>query len=396
MFMLIWKRRDFGPMLSAERRARSLGIVADEHGHSAGGELDAFAMKEGIEPRGRLALIPVLVVISVTIGGLFYTGWNPEIWNDPQLPFFRRLSGIIGNANSYLALLWGSFLGVLSAGILSVGARKLKLEEVVEGMMGGFKTMLGAILILVLAWSLATVTESLHTADFITGQLLALDLPVQWVPFLTFLLGGMVAFSTGSSWGTMAILYPLMLPATWSLCQQAGMDYDSSLMIFHNVVSCVLAGAVLGDHCSPISDTTILSSLASGCNHIAHVRTQLPYALTVGGIAVFTGIFLPLWCFGLATHGHFTVLLWAIVHWFGKPTELNSKRNTYPAFHVCRRHAGQNDPTCGRAPGHSEAKANHRTAFCGSLERPVVFRPGVHHEGPVLHHMLAYGFALKH
>lgn len=328
MFIIIWKRRDFGPMLSAERRARSLGIVADEHGNSAGGELDAFAMKEGIEARGRLALIPVLVVIGVTIGGLFYTGWNPEIWNDPQLPFFRRLSGIIGNANSYLALLWGSFLGVLSAGILSVGARKLKLEEVVEGMMGGFKTMLGAILILVLAWSLATVTESLHTADFITGQLLALDLPVQWVPFLTFLLGGMVAFSTGSSWGTMAILYPLMLPATWSLCQQAGMDYDSSLMIFHNVVSCVLAGAVLGDHCSPISDTTILSSLASGCNHIAHVRTQLPYALTVGGVALFAGT-LPA-AYGISgwlLMAIATVLLWAIVHWWGKPTELGSEAN---------------------------------------------------------------------
>jgi Na+/H+ antiporter NhaC len=116
-----------------------------------------------------------------------------------------------------------------------------------------------------------------------------------------------------------------MLPATWSLCQQAGMDYDSSLMIFHNVVSCVLAGAVLGDHCSPISDTTILSSLASGCNHIAHVRTQLPYALTVGGIALFAGT-LPA-AYGLSgwlLMGISTVLLWAIVHWFGKPTETSS------------------------------------------------------------------------
>ena len=116
-----------------------------------------------------------------------------------------------------------------------------------------------------------------------------MNIAPQFIPALTFILAALVAFSTGSSWGTMAILYPLILPASWLIAQNYGMEHNGSLDIFHNVVSAVLAGSVLGDHCSPISDTTILSSLASSCNHIDHVRTQLPYALTVGGVAIAVG-----------------------------------------------------------------------------------------------------------
>jgi Na+/H+ antiporter NhaC len=117
----------------------------------------------------------------------------------------------------------------------------------------------------------------------------------------------------------MAILYPLILPASWLICQEAGLDYDTSIAIFHNVVSAVLAGSVLGDHCSPISDTTILSSLASSCNHISHVRTQMPYALTVGTSGILFGT-IP------AAYGVSSLILiplnimilFLIVHFFGK------------------------------------------------------------------------------
>jgi Na+/H+ antiporter NhaC len=149
--------------------------------------------------------------------------------------------------------------------------------------------MLTAIIILVLAWSIALVTKHLHTADFISQSLVSINISPQFIPAFTFILGALVAFSTGSSWGTMAILYPLILPASWLIAQNFGLDHESSLSIFYNVVSAVLAGSVLGDHCSPISDTTILSSLASSCNHIEHVRTQLPYALTVGGVSIVVG-----------------------------------------------------------------------------------------------------------
>jgi Na+/H+ antiporter NhaC len=120
----------------------------------------------------------------------------------------------------------------------------------------------------------------------------------------------------------MAILYPLLLPASWLISAEYGLDYDHSLLIFYNVVSCVLAGSVLGDHCSPISDTTILSSLASSCNHIEHVRTQLPYALSVGFVSIFVGT-IPA-AFGVSSWILFPVgllILFLLVLIFGKKLE---------------------------------------------------------------------------
>jgi len=147
-------------------------------------------------------------------------------------------------------------------------------------------------------------------------------LPFWLIPALTFILAALVAFSTGSSWGTMAILYPLMLPLSWTVCEAAGCDVATAQSIFFHVVSAVLAGSVLGDHCSPISDTTILSSLATSTNHIAHVNTQLPYALTVGGVAVvlavvsaFAGIN-GLWLMPVGV-----ILLYGVIRIVGKVVE---------------------------------------------------------------------------
>ena len=173
--------------------------------------------------------------------------------------------------------------------LLTISQRILNLKESIDSLINGFRTMLTAVLILTLAWSVALITEHMHTATFISNSMLDMSLSPYFVPAITFILAALVSFSTGSSWGTMAILYPLMLPATWLITQDNGLDYDSSMLIFYNVVACVLTGSVLGDHCSPISDTTILSSLASSCNHIEHVRTQLPYALTVGAVAILAG-----------------------------------------------------------------------------------------------------------
>jgi Na+/H+ antiporter NhaC len=118
----------------------------------------------------------------------------------------------------------------------------------------------------------------------------------------------------------MAILYPIILPLTYHLAESAGLSYEAIMPIFHNVTAMVLAGSVFGDHCSPISDTTILSSLASNCNHVDHVRTQLPYALTVGGVSVFVGgvlsvLGIPVWINLLIGIG----LLLLIVRYVGKP-----------------------------------------------------------------------------
>ncbi len=280
--LLIYSGRDFGPMRKAEDEV-AIKSLDDEVAND-----EDLLPKDGIKSKAYNALIPVLVVVFGTIAGLFFTGLESAPWNS-EMSLSRNLSEIIGNADSYRSLLWSSMAGVFVAVILSLSQRLLSLKESMESMVDGFRLMLTAVLILTLAWALAALTEDLHTAEFISGSLIDMNISPYLVPGLAFVLAALVAFSTGSSWGTMAILYPLMLPAIWLLSKDAGLGYDESLTIFHNVVSVILAGSVLGDHCSPISDTTIMSSLASQCNHIDHVRTQLPYAISVGLVSLFIG-----------------------------------------------------------------------------------------------------------
>lgn len=317
MLILIWKGKDFGPMHSAEIKARK-GEDMYHHDPEKLAELAEFETKEGAKTRSYNAVIPIAVVILGTLLGLLVTGWDASVWNNETLSFSRKLSAIIGASDSYTALLWSSMVALIVAIGLSVGQRILTLEETMHSVMAGFKTMMNAVIILVLAWSLASITEDLHTAKFLT-QLFGGNIAPWLMPAITFLLAALVAFSTGSSWGTMAILYPLMLPAAWSVCMAAGYETEMALNIFFNVTSCVLAGSVLGDHCSPISDTTILSSLASSCKHIDHVRTQMPYALTVGVVAVVFGT-IPT-ALGLSSWIAFPIcllVLYAVVHFVGK------------------------------------------------------------------------------
>ena len=199
-----------------------------------------------------------------------------------------KMGILIGKSDSYVALLWASLSGVLVALVLTLSARIMKLMDAIHTITTGFKTMLPALIILTLAWSLAITTEELHTANYLTSILQDSISPYA-LPAIIFILAALIAFSTGSSWSTMAILYPIAIPTTWAICQSQGLDAGISMEILLNVISIVLAASVLGDHCSPISDTTILSSLASDCNHIDHVRTQLPYALTVGAVSLVIG-----------------------------------------------------------------------------------------------------------
>jgi len=323
ILILIWKGVDYGPMLKAEARARqslqSTGMVEEE----VDAELhDEVKVAKGIKPKSFNAVIPVLIIVFGTLASLFYTGWDAQVWNDDTMGFFDKLSTTIGNADSFKALLWSSLLSLFSAVVLTISQKLLDLKDTMESVIAGFKTMLPAVMILVLAWSVALITEHLHTANFISNLLLEASVSPYLVPSLTFIIAALVSFSTGSSWGTMAILYPLVLPTGWILAQHQGLEYDATLSIFHNIAASVLTGSVFGDHCSPISDTTILSSLASSCPHIEHVRTQLPYALSTGAFAIFFGILpasynIPVWwLFSIGFIGIFLV-----IHLFGKKSE---------------------------------------------------------------------------
>ncbi len=317
---LIWQKRDFGPMLKAEKQAlRNEYDLQRKHQKKGPQIIKELALTEGIKARWYNAMIPVLVVVFGTIIGLVYTGWDQSVWNNTQLSFMTKLSQTIGDADVFVALVWSSLAGVFMAIFLTSIQKILPLKESIEGVVNGFKTMFHALLILSLAWSLALLTKHLHTADFITNLLTSINISPLLIPALTFIFSAFIAFSTGSSWGTMAIIYPLMLPAVWKLGLDAGLEQSEILPLFYNVVSSVLAGSVLGDHCSPISDTTILSSLACSCDHIHHVKTQMPYAITVASIALICGTIpvafgFPVWISYIIAFG----LLYVSIRLLGK------------------------------------------------------------------------------
>lgn len=325
ILLLIFIGKDFGPMLKAEQRARTTGNVKNQNENSKiSEEVSHFEPIDGITPRAFNAVIPVVVLVIGVLIGLLFTGWDDQIWNDPEMGGLAKISAIIGESNSYLALMWASLTAVVVALMMTLAQRMMSLVDAVSVMTGGFKAMLPALIILTLAWGLQGITSDVHTADFLT-DLLGDNLSPVWLPVIAFILGAMVSFSTGSSWGTMAILYPLVIPLAWKIGMDSGMPLDNVMAIFANVVASILAGSVLGDHCSPISDTTILSSLACDVNHIDHVRTQLPYALVVGVVAILIGTIpssfgIPTWiCFIFGVGA-----LFVVIRYYGKYTQAES------------------------------------------------------------------------
>ena len=345
ILMLIYTKRDFGGMYTAEKRARETGKLFNQRGGAAEEDMENLDPVPGAPLKWYNAVIPVVLVILITLYGLIDTGlastygelldaglapasqsWG-AIWsNISSLPdvgssFLMKVGKLIGNSDSYVALLWASLSGVIAAVLLTVGGRIMGLADAISTMITGFKAMLPAILILTMAWSLAATTEELHTATFLTSVLQDSINPFL-MPVIIFILAAVISFSTGSSWSTMAILYPIAIPTTWAICMAQGVETQVAMELLFNVIATTLAASVLGDHCSPISDTTILSSLASDCNHIDHVRTQLPYALVVGSVAMVAGVLSTFlgggWgvCLLLLTIGF--AVLFAIVRTFGK------------------------------------------------------------------------------
>ncbi len=339
---LIYLRRDFGPMLAAEIRARTTGLVkAVSEEEAAVSEQEDLEPVKGAPLRARNAAIPVLTVVAMTIIGLVDTGlaslardmdvrmntndWG-AVWNALDGGFFGKLGLTIGAADSYVALLWASMSGVAVALVMTVSQRIMNIEQTIGSLTAGFKAMFSAVMILTLAWALALTTEELHTATFLV-ELLGDALNPYFLQPVIFVLAALISFSTGSSWSTMAILYPIAIPLTWTVAMISGWTEPDAAGLLYNVISTVLAASVLGDHCSPISDTTILSSLASDCNHIDHVRTQLPYALTVGAVAMLCGFFSTVlgggWLVCLSLMAAGLIVLFFVVKLVGRTMEMD-------------------------------------------------------------------------
>lgn len=254
---------DFGPMAKSEQRALEGGEETAQTGMTSN-EPPAG------NPRGTLwdMVIPILALIIFAVMALLYSGgyWGKDA-------AYHTFGAAMGNASASSALVWASFGAIVTAFILYVPRRLVAFSDFMSGLVEGMKLMLPANIILVLAWTLSGVCrELLQTPEFV--QHMVVSGGAHWsifLPLVIFAIAAFLSFSTGTAWGTFGILIPIVVPVIEAI--------DPNLTIV--ALSATLAGSVFGDHCSPISDTTILSSAGSGCNHIEHVSTQLPYALVV-------------------------------------------------------------------------------------------------------------------
>ena len=282
--------RDFGPMLKAELRASETGqVVAPGDTPLADYNSAALTASPDIPRRAINALIPIATVVVVAIAGMYVSGASSL--NRADYPGTTTwLREVFSNASSIDSLLWASLAAVLVALFLPLAQRLLTVKQSMEALVEGFKSMLLAIIVLVLAWGIGRITIELHTADFVVGIAEGVISP-HFLPVLVFIAAAAISFATGTSWGTMAILMPLVIPIAHRLSVAAGHPSGTELhhILMLGTISSVLAGSVWGDHCSPISDTTILSSMGAGSDHIAHVRTQLPYAVAIGVLGMIIG-----------------------------------------------------------------------------------------------------------
>ncbi|OKY78178.1 MAG: Na+/H+ antiporter NhaC [Candidatus Methanohalarchaeum thermophilum] len=259
--IIIITGRDYAEMLNAEHRSWTTGkVIADDDTPMQTIEKDIGdpILKK---PMLRSIFIPIFVLISTILLGIWLTGYAEG----------RGLIEIFANASIGNNLLWGGFTMVFAEMALAIRYRILDFGEVMDTFRDGLKVMITAAAILTLAWSIGTTTSELGTAKYVVEQTRHIITP-QILPIVIILSSAFIAFCTGSSWGTMAIVTPIAVP----------MAYETgNIGLIPAAVGSTFSGAIFGDHCSPISDTTVLSSIFSGADHIAHVRTQIYYASTV-------------------------------------------------------------------------------------------------------------------
>lgn len=279
ILVLVLMQRDFGPMYRAEKRARLTGkLIADGSKPMTSDEITNMEIKKDIKLKVSNAIVPILTLIVVAFIGLWYNGY--VLLEGNVDPF--TMSGIracFGEADSSIVLLWASIVSGIVAVIMGVAQKIFTIDEAMDSWVDGAKSMVIACMILVLAWSLGSVTGDVGTAEFLVGRI-SDTIPFAVLPIIIFVLSALVSFATGTAWGTMAIVIPLAVPMAYAFVQDGGDPHMLTISL-----GTVLSGAILGDHCSPISDTTIMSSMASGADHLDHVKTQMPYAFTVAAVA---------------------------------------------------------------------------------------------------------------
>ncbi|GFI45063.1 hypothetical protein IMSAGC019_00373 [Lachnospiraceae bacterium] len=266
MAAIILLNIDFGSMAAHEANALRGDLF------TSGGNVSGQEEEAPLNTRGRVAdlIIPIVVLIFFCVIGMVYTGG-----------FFdgENFISAFSNSDASVGLALGSILAMITTILIYLARRVLSFSQCMDCLPSGFKAMVPAILILTFAWTLKAMTDSLGAAEFVaTAMEQSAGKLVNFLPAIIFLVGCFLAFSTGTSWGTFGILIPIVVAVFASSNPQ--------LMVIS--ISACMAGAVCGDHCSPISDTTIMASAGAQCNHVNHVATQLPYALVAAGVSFIT------------------------------------------------------------------------------------------------------------
>jgi len=311
----IISRKEFGSMKTAQQRSLTTGEVLREGSVPLSRET---VIKPVGHPKAINAFLPVLAVILITLLGMALNGAGvvaPWSFNVAALGSFE-ISRLFTLENNYLVLCqdgtWvlamASVTGSILAFILGMSIGKANGFVLIKAWFAAGRMLLLAFSILILAWSIGHVNSDLGTGAFLVSSLA--DTIAPWLlPVLIFLLAAFISFSTGSSWGTMAVLLPAAVPLAYHIG-------GTPLMIIS--VGAVLDGSIFGDHCSPLSDTTIMSSIAAGCDHLDHVKTQIPYALVVAAIAIFIGYALATIINPVLAYAVAMVIFWLVFKYFGK------------------------------------------------------------------------------
>lgn len=278
---------EFGPMKKAEHEARKrteIEKVAEAPG------FDEVKPVEGIKLSVWNAIIPIGTLIVGALLAFYWSGYTAILGGQDQTLItlmktaplsFKGVFEALSASDASVALFQAALLASIVAIVMAVGEQILSIEDAISEWIGGMKTIVITGVILLLAWSLGGVIGEIGTADYLVGVLSG-SIPQFIVPTLVFVLGALISFATGTAYGTMSILMPLAIPLGWAVSTG---DMNFTIVC----TSGVLTGAIFGDHCSPISDTTILSSMGTSCNHIDHVQTQIYYAVFVACIAIFIG-----------------------------------------------------------------------------------------------------------
>ncbi len=311
VIIIVLMQRDYGPMYKAEKRARLTGkLYEDGAKPMMSKELDAMNVAEGAELRIRNAAIPILVFIVVTVAALWYTGGGMDAGFT-----LEGIATAFGNTDAASSILYSVIFTSILCIIMAVAQKIMTLKEAIDVWLSGCKELLFTVTILLLAWSTGSVMSDLGTGAYISG-LVGGSIPAILLPMILFIISCFMAFSTGTSYGTSGIMIPIAFPIA------VGMADGEIGTLAIVTIAAVTCGAVFGDHCSPISDTTIMSSMGSAADLMDHVKTQIPYAVTVATIAALGFILAAAGVSPLIILPLGVVLLIGIVRILGKSTKL--------------------------------------------------------------------------